>query len=117
MFKLNRLSGLRCTGEIFEKRPAPQPDLSADKIFPHQFHVKILFTPECKWRLIEEFGLDSFVERSDGMLLFSFGFSDGENLLSWILTFGEKAELLEPEAFRRRLGEIAGAIVRKYESM
>ena len=117
MFKLNRLSGLRCTGEKFEKRSAPLPDLSTDKIFPCRFQAKILFAPEYKWRLIEEFGPDSFTEQSDGMLLFSFGFSDGENLLSWILTFGEKAELLEPAELRRQLGDIAGALARKYEGL
>ena len=117
MFKLNRMSNLRCTQEKFDRRQATLPDLSADNIFPAKFQAKALFDSECKWRLIEEFGADSFTEQPDGKLLFSFEFSDRENLLTWILTFGEKAELLEPKDFRRELKETAAAVVRKYEKV
>lgn len=115
MFKLNRMENLCYTGESFEKRDALPPDISTEKIFPVKCQVKAVFSPECKWRLQEEFGKDSFSVREDGTLLFSFGFTDRENLLSWILTFGDKAELLEPKAMREKLQQIGHAICRKYE--
>ena len=115
MFKLNRMMDLQFTQENFKKRNAPLPDITAEKVFPTKMQVKALFTPECKWRLIEEFGTDSFTEQEDGSLLFDFGFTDRENLLSWILTFRGQAELIEPVSMRKELLRIAEEIQKKYK--
>ena len=37
----------------------------------------------------------------DGRLLFTADYTDMENLITWILTFGDKAEVLEPEIRQR----------------
>lgn len=78
------------------------------------YQVKALFSPEYKWRLVEEFGYDSFTEQPDGRLLFSFGFTDHNYVLGWILAFGNGAELLEPLGFRKELYRLGKAIQRKY---
>lgn len=105
LFKLNRMDDLHLTGAGFERRPAPLPDLSTQHIFPGGIRVKALFTPDCAWRLAEEFGRDYYEARPDGRLLFQADYTDKENLISWLLTFGEKAELLEPPEIRRELAE------------
>lgn len=105
LFKLNRMDDLHLTGAGFERRPAPLPDLSNHHIFPGGIRVKALFTPDCAWRLAEEFGRDCYEARPDGRLLFQTDYTDKENLISWLLTFGEKAELLEPPEIRRELAE------------
>ena len=56
LFKLNRMDELEETGEHFTKRFVPPPDLSTERIFPGGIRVKALFEPDCKWRLMEEFG-------------------------------------------------------------
>lgn len=116
LFKLNRMEGLRFAGRCFQKRKAPLPDLRTEKIFPPAMRVKARFTPECKWRLLEEFGRESFTVQEDGSLLFSFDFTGRENLLCWILTFGEKAELLEPKQLRQELLQIGQEMSRKYSN-
>ena len=68
--------------------------------------MKALFTKDVKWRLVEEFGPACFIEQEDGKLLFTADYTDMENLVTWILTFGEKAEILEPKEARQRLTEI-----------
>lgn len=105
LFKLNRMDKLHLTGAGFEKRPAPLPDLSTRNIFPGGIRVKALFAADCAWRLAEEFGRDCYEIRPDGRLLFQADYTDPENLISWLLTFGEKAELLEPPEIRRELTE------------
>lgn len=105
LFKLNRMDRLCLTDERFEKRAFSMPDLSNERIFPGSIKVKAVFAAECKWRLIEEFGPGSFEPLPDGKLLFSADYTDEENLMSWIMTFRDKAILLEPEALRRRLAE------------
>ena len=67
-----------------------------------------------KWRLVDEYGIDSFTYTEDGRLLFKFGFTDKENLLGWLLSFGDKAELLEPSELRLELKELMESISRKY---
>lgn len=103
LFKLNRMEALELSASVFEKRKAPMPDLANERIFPGGLHVKAIFQPECKWRLIEEFGVDCFAEQEDGSLLFSADYTDKENLITWLMSFREKAILLEPKEVRDEL--------------
>lgn len=115
LFKLNRMEDARLMGQVFEKRQTPLPDLSNERIFPGGIQVKILFEPECEWRLIEEFGRGSFRKQPDGKLCFEADYTDMGNLLSWLLTFGDKAELLEPPKVRAQISAIASNILKKYD--
>lgn len=113
LFKLVRMTELELL-ESFEKRAVPLPDLSPKGIFPHLYQVKAIIQPEYKWRLIEEYGPESFVTQSDGTLLFTFGFADKTSIVNWIVSFGPGAELLEPFEFRRELLAFAEEIRKKY---
>lgn len=113
LFKLNRMTGIQL-GETFEKRAAPLPELSAERVFPSVYQVKAVIQPMYKWRLVEEYGPDSFTEQPDGSLLFSFGFTDKTSIIGWIASFGGGAELLEPAGFRKDILEFAEGIREKY---
>lgn len=102
LFKLNRMEELRL-GDPFPIKSVPFPDLSNERIFPGGIRVKALFEPECKWRLVEEFGKDCFEEQEDGKLFFHADYTDAENLLTWLLTFRDQVILLEPEELRKEL--------------
>ena len=115
LFKLNRMDEVAETDRCYERRNAPLPDLSNEKIFPGGIRVKALFDRDQKWRLAEEFGPDSFTETEDGKLLFTADYTDLENLVTWLMTFQDKAEVLEPEEARemiaaavRRMSDIYG---------
>lgn len=114
LFKLNRMAELRLSGAGFEPRKVPLPDLKNERIFPGGIRVKAVFEPECKWRLVEEFGLDCFEEQEDGKLLFHADYTDQDNLISWLLTFGDRVELLEPENIRKELREMIEAMRKRY---
>lgn len=115
LFKLQRMDGLKILPERFAGREVPLPDLSAGNIFPGGIKVKALFEPEMKWRLVEEFGSGCFEEQKDGRLLFYGDYTNRENLISWLLTFGGKVELLEPEDVREMVLDIAKRIVDIYK--
>ena len=114
LFKLNRMDRLRTTERTFSRRPAPLPDLSTERIFPGGIRVRALFSPACKWRLVEEFGPACFSVQPDGRLLFQADYTDSRNLLSWLLTFGGDAVLLEPRPLREELRKIGEQIQRNY---
>ncbi len=100
LFKLNRMDRVAEMDKKFACRNASVPDLSNEKIFPGGIKVKALFTPDMKWRLVEEFGPQCFTESDDGRLIFTADYTDMENLVTWLMTFGAKAEVLEPAEVR-----------------
>ena len=114
LFKLNRMTDL-VPGEFFTPRPAQPPDLNAERIFPAKYQVTVLFDPACRWRLVEEYGPDSFTIQPDGRLRFTWGFPDADSVLSWVLTFGEGAELMEPAELRQRVAALTATLARRYQ--
>ncbi len=114
LFKLNRMEEL-AAGEPFAARSAPMPDLRHERIFPGGIQVKVLFEAGCKWRLVEEFGTACFEELADGRLLFHADYTDAENLMTWLLTFREKAILLEPKELRAALVDSLKKMEKLYE--
>ena len=114
LFKLNRMESVTETGCSFDSRNAPVPDFSSEKVFTGGIRVKALFTSDTKWRLVEEFGPNCFTEADDGRLLFSEEYTDMDRLVSWLLTFGAKAEVLEPIEARIRIRKNAEKILQIY---
>ena len=115
LFKLNRMDSVREMEENYECKDAPLPDLSNEKIFPGRIRVKALFEPDQKWRLVEDFGPECFVENDDGRLLFTTDHTDLESLVAWLMTFGDKAEVLEPEEAREAVARMAKRMAMLYK--
>lgn len=115
LFKLNRMTHLK-TKEIFEKRVVPTPDLSTEKIFNHKYEIQAIIKPEYRWRLIDEYGLESFTVMQDGNLLFSFMFTDEQSIINWILSFKGAAELIYPNNLRKALKKLGQQIQKQYSN-
>lgn len=114
LFKLNRMDAVLKECVTFMPREVPMPNLSDEKIFPGGIKVKALFTGDSQWRLVEEFGIHCFTENEDGTLLFTADYTEKENLLSWLLTFGDKVKVLEPVWVQEELICIAKKIIKAY---
>ena len=115
LFKLNRMDKVTMVEAFVPERDIPMPDLSNERIFPGGISVKALFDPDCKWRLVEEFGPDCFTVQEDGLLLFQADYTDKENLITWLLSFRDKATLLEPEEIREELRQSILLMKKKYD--
>lgn len=116
LFKLNRLLRPVLLPRGFVPREHPPYRVEQAEAFPTRFEVLALFERGMRWRLIEEYGADSFVERKDGKLLFRFGFTDEDHTLRWLLTFGDQVVLLEPKELRPRLQALAGRVYALYNN-
>ena len=77
--------------------------------------VKALFSKDVKWRLVEEFGPNCFTETEDGRLMFTADYTDSDNLITWIMTFGNKAEVLEPVEARRQISKMVQKMATIYK--
>lgn len=105
LFKLSRMTRVKL-GECFQKRPAPEPDLSDRKVFPENLLVRAVVPAKYKWRLVEEYGEGAFIVEPDGSCLCSIGFTRKDSALDWLLSFRGEAQLLEPEELRASLREL-----------
>ena len=115
LFKLNRMDRIVHVKSCVGNREVPVPDLSNEQIFPGEIKVKALFESDQKWRLVEEFGPTCFTEMDDGRLLFTADYTDMENLITWLLTFADKAEVLEPKEARERIAVMAQKMTTMYK--
>ncbi len=114
MFKLTRIVDLTLTDEFYEKRDIP-------KYIPDKLqHTKggitatIKFDNTLKWRIIDDFGADQLKFDKDGNIILHFTWSDTQSFYQYIMTFGDKAEIIEPEEFRDEFSRILKRIYSKY---
>lgn len=114
MFKLNRMEELAVTEKVFLPRENIDMPLSIHDVFHREIKIEAAFKQTMKWRLIEEYGKDSFTEMSDGRLLFAGDFNDKENLFSWILSFGINVEILKPQSIRDEFLDILDEMKKSY---
>ena len=101
-------------GRVFEGRDCPLPDLRDVSIFPGGIEVKALFKPEYKWKLVEEYGPNCYVEQEDGRLLFRSNYANKDYLIDWLLCFRDGVELIEPEEMRAEMRELLENMSKTY---
>jgi predicted DNA-binding transcriptional regulator YafY len=115
-FKLNRMDKI-ILEDLFEKKTeVPYPDLDGEKIYPTTGKVKVIFEASLKWRLIEDYGVNSYTELPDGKLLFEHDYPDDEWLISWLLSFADQVTVIEPEIIREKITKITSDITSKYKN-
>ena len=115
LFKLNRLWKLELCNDQFEPREIPQEDLDFHRVFTEEIKLTALFHPHVKHRLIDEYGPDCYKMEADGRLLATIGFTFYDHMLQWVLSFGNKIEVLEPEELRQELRKQGEDLVKFYQ--
>lgn len=115
LFKLNRLWELEPGLDTFPARKLPLEQLDFGRCFSSKpFHLKVLFEGSEKYRLIEEYGPDCYCEQQ-GKLLLERDFASYSNMREWVLSFGDRAEVLEPEELRTDLLRQVEDMLKKYQ--
>lgn len=118
MFKLTRLWSLRMEDEVFSPAEVPPERLDFDREWAKNYLLCALFDPSEKYRLVEEYGPDCYSVEPDGRLKLTVDFTYYSSMLSWVLSFGGKAEVLSPPELRediRRQGETFLALYSKQD--
>jgi len=115
LFKLNRLLELLDTNEIFQPRDIPEERKDFDSYFSDEIQITVLFDESVKYRLIDDYGVESYTVTENGKLLFRMSFTNKEFMISWILGFGDRAEVLFPKGLKQEIKQIAENILKHYE--
>lgn len=114
MFKLTRLTDLECTGESCELREVPEYTCDKLRHTKGEIEVTARFEKSLKWRIIDEFGAEIPRFDESGDILLTFTWYDIPSFYSYILSFGDKAEIISPKEFRREFRELIKRISEKY---
>lgn len=118
MFKLTRLWDLHMADESFAPVEIPPERLDFNREWAKNYLLCALFAPTEKYRLVEEYGPDCYSVEPDGRLKLTVDFTYYSSMLSWVLSFGGKAEVLSPPELRddlRRQGEIFSSLYQKQD--
>jgi len=113
MFKLNRLWNLSKCKERFSLRDLPPEKYHLSSYFEDDTKIVALFDKSVKFLLIETYGLDCYYETEEG-LYFENGFTNRKNIIGWLLGFGDKVKVLEPQDIADEIQDIAKNILKLY---
>ncbi len=115
LFKLTRIRAL----EIMEKRayrPVPSQIFKQPETYnPEVVALTLKFDRDVLYRVFDEFPSHVIEETGDGVLV-KIALPYNEGLLSFIISFGDKAEILEPLALRDELLIYCEKIQGKYKT-
>ena len=115
MFKLTRMTNLRNSGEKCEPRTVPPYTCDKLRHTDGGITAEVLFDKSVKWRLADEFGSEMLRENADGSISMTFTWSDTESFYRYILTYGDKAEIISPKEYRKEFAELIKSISEIYK--
>ena len=113
-FKLTRIKDLEILPETFVRKaadtPAPKTKIRNEPFIP----VKLKFSPEAAFRVYDEF-TDAVTKDAQENLYVTADLPK-KTLFSYILSFGDMAEILEPDFLRRSMKEKLARMAEKYRT-
>ncbi len=122
MFRLNRISDLEITDEIFTPREEPRPTDSSQEPSrisqpaPPSISFTLLFSHEAAYRVMDAFLPREIQPMEDGSFLVRTCYPPGQWILGFLLSFGKDVQVLEPEWMRKELEREAAAVAKLYFS-
>lgn len=99
LYKLNRIISLTTTNKIFSPKNIKLSDVDVDSYFVNNIYLKAVFKKSAMYRLVNEYGVNSFEEINDE-LYFERYFTNKYYLIEWILSFGSSVKVLEPQTIK-----------------
>ena len=114
MFKLLRLWNLELYDEHYTPREIPPNKRDFNALLTNRAKLVALFDFSEKYKLMEYYGQDCYTETDEGLRL-EIGFTNREYLRDWLLGFGGKVKVLEPEYLADDLKAAAENILLRYK--
>ena len=116
LFKLTRMTELKCTDENFVKRDIPEYECDKLRHTNGEISATVRFNKSVKWRIVDEFGTENFTEDENGNVILTFTWSDKLSFYSYILGFRENAEIISPAEYREEFLGLLKNITDKYQT-
>lgn len=116
MYKLRRLWDLQITDESFAVRDIPEEKKQFGSHMMDDYVITAVYDASVKYRLVEEYGHNSFTEQEDGKLYTEWGFTRPNDAVEWFLSFGDKVKVLGPPEMVERMKAALDSIQNLYKS-
>lgn len=114
-FKLTRIRNLETSNTCYS-RPIPNQIFTEPETFEMEMiQVTLRFDKSLSFKVYDKFD-DEVTENQDGSLFVETIMPNNELLFSYILSLGDKVEVLAPESIRNKLSERAKNIFEKYKT-
>ena len=114
LFKLTRIEHLKITEEHFtppDTIPSVDTSIKQEDIIT----VTLKFDKKMAFRIYDEFPRDSIIEQND-FLFVTTSLPNSNRLYSYILSFGEYVEIIEPQEIRKNIQSQIKKIQEKYQT-
>ena len=78
------------------------------------YFASAIYDSDVKYKLVEEYGPDSFTVMDNGQLYAKWGFNSTEDALSWFLSLGDKVKVIEPPEMVEKMKTALATISENY---
>ena len=116
MYKLRRLWNLQIAEETFTLRDVPEEKKQFGSHITDDYVIAAVYDASVKYRLVEEYGHNSFTEMEDGKLYTEWGFTTQKGAVEWFLSFGDKVKVLGPPEMVEIMKSTLNSIKNLYET-
>lgn len=114
-FKLTRIKGLEVLAETFTREVSYIPKIETTIKNERTISVKLKFAPQVAFRIYDEF-TDNVTEDNQGNLYVCIDLPDTEIMYSYLFSFGNSVEVIEPDYVRDRMKDKLLLMLKKYET-
>lgn len=115
MFKLMRMTELTLTDEKNSDRIVPEYICKKQWDNIGGIEAVVKFDDSVKWRIIDEFGADFLKYNEKGEMIVTITRSSIPALFQYVLSFGDKAEIIAPMEYRQNFAKFLKKMQKKYE--
>lgn len=112
-FKLTRIKDLEISSDTFIREVKSSHKIETVIKNKNFIHAKLKFSPKVAFRVYDEF-TDNVSKDNQGNLYVNIDLPDNETLFSYILSFGDNVEILEPDYLRHSMKEKLALMLEKY---
>lgn len=114
LYKLRRLWQLKITDAIYKERVIPEEKKHFGSHMTDDYMITAIYDASMKYKLVEEYGPQSFTEMEDGSLYTEWGFTNPEDAVYWFLGFGDKVKVTAPPEMVERMKNTLKSAVKNY---
>lgn len=112
-FKLTRIKDLEISSDTFLREAENIPEIETAIKNENKIQAKLKFSPKAAFRVYDEF-TDNVSKDNQGNLYVNIDLPDNETLFSYLLSFVEHVEILEPDCLRHSMKEKLSLMLEKY---
>lgn len=114
LYKLRRLWQLEIRSETYQERNIPEEKKRFGSHMTDDYMITAIYDVSMKYKLVEEYGPQSFTEMENGQLYTEWGFTTPEDALYWFLGFGDKVTITSPPEMVERIKNALKAAAKNY---